>query len=218
MAQEEQAETQLLAYSEVKEPSSQLSEGGYRKALKDKWIEGKALLLARDGKAYIASAISKSKTEGWTIKAEPIGATYAARSFRVSDIARNDPGLDKIIFNMFTTEIKSDVQEVMVKRATQPTGESGAVLLELSGRKPGEKGYKKLPPMATGEFMQRFPPTELTRTHDWPSRDFDFEPYPKLLETLRVAKAFATDDSATEMPKDSAAALMLAMRAKQGIL
>ena len=89
MAQEEQAETQLLAYSEVKEPSSQLSEGGYRKALKDKWIEGKALLLARDGKAYIASAISKSKTEGWTIKAEPIGATYAARSFRVSDIARN---------------------------------------------------------------------------------------------------------------------------------
>ena len=206
-----------LAYGEGDFSEITESNDTKRRALERKrWVDTKALIVAANGAAYVATAITKSAAHGWGIKTQPLSDTDAAKTFNMSAID-DDTEVQQIIYNLLNgTAISGEGKEITVTEAKQASAPRRGVTIAYSSKADGSQISTVETPVSLQLFMQRYPPLKLNEDGSPPSQTFDFGDYPRLLDILRVGGAWAGDSLATDMPSESAAALMLAMRERQG--
>jgi hypothetical protein len=188
-----------------------------RKNLKETWLTKPALLVMEDGVVFMVTGIRKPNTGPWEVVAKSVAAEPVTKAFIVDEVDGSfaTQGVKQIIAGCVGGAFKGDGHEALVYRVLHTTDgpqvEFGVVV--APGKRPVGDPVQLTLELFIEKYIRRG--RAISPSGDEPDAVFNYEPYPRLMDVLRVGGAFVDDNVAT-MSRAGAAKVMLAMKDDEG--
>ena len=187
-----------------------------RKKLVGIWISKPALFVMTDDTIFVASSIRKPKDGPWQLVAKSVASEPATKTFTLNDddVNLTTQGVKQIIAACIGGSFPGDGHSALVTQAVHtPDGAQVEFRVVLrSGEEPVGDPVR----ISVSDFSEKYIRRgTIAIDPDEQDAAFNFEPFPRLTEVLRVGGAFE-DAEVSTMPRAAAAQVMLAMQNDEG--